>query len=60
MGTNNTDMAFSFHLSVKSIGQHLEQYIYGSITLAVIAGLLSALLTFSLLRLFKRKTVSAF
>jgi glycosyltransferase involved in cell wall biosynthesis len=60
MGTKNTDMAFSFHLSVKSIGQHLEQYIYGSITLAVIAGLLSALLTFSLLRLFKRKTVSAF
>jgi len=60
MGDKNTDMAFSIHLSVQSIGQHLEQYIYGSITLAVIAGLLSALLTFSLLRLFKRKTVSAF
>jgi len=60
MGNKNADMAFSFHLSVKSIGQHLEQYIYGSITLAVIAGLLAALLTFALLRLFKRKTVSAF
>jgi glycosyltransferase involved in cell wall biosynthesis len=60
MGDKNTDMAFSIHLSVQSISQHLEQYIYGSITLAVIAALLSALLTFTLLRLFKRKTVSAF
>ncbi len=60
MGSKNMDMAFSFHLSFKSIGQHLEQYIYGSISLAVIAGLLSALLTFTLLRLFKRKAVSAF
>lgn len=60
MGNKNTDMVFSFHLSIKSIGQHLEQYIYGSITLAVVAGLLAALVTFALLRLFKRKTVSAF
>lgn len=60
MGDRNTDMAFSIHLSLKSISQHLEQYIYGSITLAVIAGLLSALLTFILLKLFKRKAVSAF
>jgi len=60
MGDKNTDMAFSTHLSVQSIGQHLEQYIYGSITLAVIAGLLAALLTFTLLRLFKRRAVSAF
>jgi uncharacterized protein (DUF2062 family) len=41
------------------IGQHLKQYICGSIALAVIAGFLAALLTFILLKLFKRKTVSA-
>jgi len=60
MGDKNTDMAFSFHVTLKSIGQHLEQYIYGSITLAVIAGTIAALITFVLLRVFKRKTVSAF
>ena len=60
LGNKNADMAFSFHITIKSIGQHIEQYIYGSITLAVIAGLLAALLTFISLRLFKRKTVSAF
>jgi glycosyltransferase involved in cell wall biosynthesis len=60
MGDKNTDMAFNIHLSVQSISQHLEQYIYGSISLAIIAGLLATLLTFTLLRLFKRKTVSAF
>ncbi|MDB5134813.1 MAG: hypothetical protein JWP37_1416 [Mucilaginibacter sp.] len=60
MGDKNTEMAFTIHLSIQSIGQHLEQYIYGSITLAVIAGLLATLLTFILLKLFKRKTASAF
>lgn len=60
MGSKNTEMMFSIHLSVQSISQHLEQYIYGSITLAAIAGVLSALITFTLLRLFKRKAVSAF
>jgi len=60
MGDKNTDTAFSFHITAQSVGLHLEQYIYGSITLAFIAGTLAALLTFILLRLFKRKTVSAF
>jgi len=60
MGNKTQNMAFSTNLSIKSIGQHLQQYIYGSITLAVIAGLLAALLTFTLLKLFKRKAVSAF
>lgn len=60
MGSKNTEIMFSMHLTVKSISAHLEQYIYGSITLAVIAGLLATLLTFTLLRIFKRKAVSAF
>jgi len=41
-------------------GAHFKQYIYGSIVFAVIAGLLTALLTFILLKLFKRKTISVF
>lgn len=60
MGSQNTDVAFSFQLSLSSIGQHLEQYIYGSITLAIIAGISSALTTFILLRSFKGKAASAF
>ncbi|MDB5147437.1 MAG: hypothetical protein JWQ57_1457 [Mucilaginibacter sp.] len=60
MGEKNAAIAFSVNISVKSIGQHLEQYIYGSVTLAAIAGSLAALLTFILLRLFKRRAVSAF
>jgi len=44
----------------KSTGGHFKQYIYGSIVFAVIAGLLTALLTFILLKLFKRKTISVF
>jgi glycosyltransferase involved in cell wall biosynthesis len=60
MGSKNAAIAFSTKISLQSISQHLEQYIYGSITLAVIAGLLATLLTFSLLKLFNRKAVSAF
>jgi len=43
-----------------SDGGHFKQYIYGSIVFAVIAGLLTTLLTFILLKLFKRKTISVF
>jgi uncharacterized protein (DUF2062 family) len=60
MGDKNTETAFAIHLPIQFIGQHLKQYIYGSITLAVIAGFLAAILTFILLKLFKRKTVSTF
>lgn len=60
MGNKNTDMPFSFKIDLKSIGLHLEQYIYGSITLAVIAGLLASILTYILLKVFKRKVISVF
>jgi uncharacterized protein (DUF2062 family) len=60
MGDKNTETAFAIHLPIQFIGQHLKQYICGSIILAVIAGFLTALLTFIILKLFKRKTVSAF
>jgi uncharacterized protein (DUF2062 family) len=59
MGDKTIPLAFSMHITLKSIGLHLEQYIYGSMTLAVVAGLLAALLTLILLRQLKRKAVSA-
>jgi len=60
MDSENSDIPFSFNISLSSVAQHLEQYIYGSITLAFIAGLFAALLTFVLLKLFKGKAASAF
>jgi uncharacterized protein (DUF2062 family) len=60
MGDKNTETTFAIHLPIQFIGQHLKQYIFGSITLAVIAGFLATILTFILLKLFKRKTFSGF
>jgi len=59
MGARNVNMPFTRHISLKSIGLHLQQYLYGSISLAIFAGLLAALLTFILLKLFKKKAVPA-
>jgi glycosyltransferase involved in cell wall biosynthesis len=60
MGDKTQLIAFNAHLSIRSLGQHLEQYIYGSITLAIAAGLLSGLLTFILLKLRTKKAAPAF
>lgn len=50
---------FSSQITLESIKINLLQYIYGSITLAVVAGLLFGALTFGLLKFFKRKTSPA-
>jgi len=60
IGDKMPPIAFNTHFSVRSIGQHLEQYIYGSITLAFAAGLLAGLLTFVLLKLRTKKAAPAF
>ena len=59
MGANAMHIEFSRHISLMSIKKNFEQYLYGSITLAVGAGILSGLVTFLLLKLFKRKPVTA-
>lgn len=58
MGDNYTEMPLA-DITFKSIGEHLEQYIFGSITLAVVAGLAAGLLTLALLTIFKKKPVTA-
>lgn len=55
MGHNAMQLDFSKALSIDSIKKNLQQYIYGSISLAIIAGLLFGMLTFLLLKLFHRK-----
>lgn len=55
MGHNAMQIDFSKTISIDSIKKNLQQYIYGSISLAIIAGLLFGILTFVLLKLFHRK-----
>lgn len=49
------DLLFSKDLSFESIKVNFQQYFYGGITLAVIAGILSALVTWVLLLFFRKK-----
>lgn len=56
MPQHAVNLAFSKSINRQTASVNLLQYIYGSITLAVVAGVFFGLLTFILLRLFKRKT----
>jgi glycosyltransferase involved in cell wall biosynthesis len=57
MGANALQVDFSNALTLASIKQNLLQYIYGSITLAIVAAIVSGLLTFIFLKLIDKKTV---
>jgi len=59
MGEKNIDIPFNGNISLKSISLHLEQYLYGSISLAIIAGLTAGLIAFALLKLMSKKTIIA-
>lgn len=59
MHGNAVNMPFTRHITLEMVKQNLQQYIYGSITLAVTAGVTIGLLTFIVLKLFKRKTLLA-
>lgn len=55
MGNKNVDIHFSDGISLKSIGMHFEQYLYGSMSLAIVAGTAAGLLTFAILKIFKKE-----
>jgi len=57
MGTKVTDITFSNNISLKSVRHNFEQYLYGSITLAIVAGAIFGMITFLLLKIFKRKII---
>lgn len=59
MGGRGIDFSLSNDLSIASIKQNLQQYIYGSITLAIIAGIAFGLLTLIILKIFKKKHTPA-
>ncbi|MEO8768628.1 MAG: DUF2062 domain-containing protein [Ferruginibacter sp.] len=57
MGDHAGHLVFSSNITRESIQINLAQYIYGSITLAVLAAVFFGLTTFGLLKLFKRKSI---
>lgn len=59
MGKNAMQIDFSRAITLDTIRKNLQQYIYGSITLAVVAGICFGLLTFVLLKLFNKKAKPA-
>ncbi|MFT3909598.1 MAG: DUF2062 domain-containing protein [Ferruginibacter sp.] len=59
MGDHAGHLVFSSDITRESIQTNLAQYIYGSITLAVLAAIFFGLATFGLLKLFKRKSILA-
>ncbi len=59
MGQNAMQIDFSKSISLASVRKNLQQYIYGSISLAIIAGLIFGLLTFIFLKLINRKSIIA-
>lgn len=59
MSANTGNLEFSEKLSRESVRDNIEQYLYGSISLAMLAAVIFGLLTFLLLKLFKRKPILA-
>lgn len=59
MGSHATQVVFDRSVSLDSIKNNLQQYIYGSITLAIVAGIFFGLLAYILLKLLNRKSVLA-
>ena len=55
MGAHAQQLRFDRTITLNSVQQNLKQYIYGSITLAIVAGIVFALITFVLLKLFGKK-----
>ena len=56
MGSNAFELNFDRNITLQTIYNNLTQYIYGSITLAVVAAIIFGLVSYLLLKIFKRNT----
>ncbi len=59
MGNHAMHLVFSKNISLQDIKTNLQQYIYGSITLAVVAAVALGLISYLLMKVFKRKMLVA-
>ena len=57
MGDKAGRITFGRNISLQSISNNITQYIYGSITLSVVASILFGLVTFIALKLMKKKAI---
>jgi glycosyltransferase involved in cell wall biosynthesis len=55
MSSEHEPISFSSLLSLQSLGANFTQYLWGAITLAIVAGVLAGLITYLLIRISKRK-----
>jgi glycosyltransferase involved in cell wall biosynthesis len=55
MGNKAIDLLFAKSISLETIENNLKQYLYGSITLAVVAAIVFGTASYLLLKIFKRK-----
>ena len=55
MGTDAVTMEFSQQLTLGRVQEHLIQYLIGSVVLAVTAGIIGTVITFILLRPFRKR-----
>ncbi|MCO4292584.1 DUF2062 domain-containing protein [Solitalea sp. MAHUQ-68] len=58
LGSNAMTLSFSSEISMEVIKNNFWQYLYGSISLAIVAGLVAATITYLLLKTVKRKETS--
>jgi glycosyltransferase involved in cell wall biosynthesis len=56
MGSDATAISFSHKITLQTVYNNLQQYIYGSITFAVVAAIFFGLVSYLLLKIFKRNT----
>ncbi|HTE13198.1 MAG TPA: DUF2062 domain-containing protein [Chitinophagaceae bacterium] len=59
MGDHAMHLVFSKNISLQDMKANLQQYLYGSITLAVIAALVLGFISYLLMKIFKRKMLVA-
>ncbi|MEO5682596.1 MAG: DUF2062 domain-containing protein [Chitinophagaceae bacterium] len=59
MGDHAMQLVFSKNISLQDIKNNLQQYLYGSLTLAVLAALLLGAVSYLLMKIFKRKPLTA-
>jgi uncharacterized protein (DUF2062 family) len=56
MGEQAVSLNFSRDITLELIKQNLTQYLWGSVTLAIVGGLLTGIVSFLLMKISKRKT----
>ncbi len=58
LGSKATDIEFNRNISIESVNAHWQQYLFGSVVLAIVASIAIGLITLTILKIIRRKTGS--